>query len=151
MIYPRQTIYSLEALGYMATQPVGKSIKVRELAEKLNIPRHFLGKVLTELVKKRFVSSTKGPSGGFVLAVNPADVTVYRILSELEALTKIESNCVMGLTECDREHPCVLHAQWKVFKENAVDRTQELTLYDFSKSLSEKLEYRFRDFAPMSS
>ena len=150
MIYPRQTIYSLEALGYMASQPTGTSIKVRELAERLDIPRHFLGKVLTELVKKRFVSSTKGPAGGFVLSVKPTDVTVHTILSDLEAMDKIETFCVMGLSECDCEHPCVLHMQWKNFKEHAVERTQDLTLEDYSKSLQEKLDNRYKEAMPVA-
>jgi Rrf2 family iron-sulfur cluster assembly transcriptional regulator len=145
MIYPRQTVYSLEALGYMATQTPGKSIKVRELAEKLKIPRHFLGKVLTELVKKQFVSSTKGPSGGFVLSVDPSDVTVYRILSDLDALSKLEQNCVMGLIDCDQEHPCALHRQWMDFKSNAIDRTQNLTLEDYARLLVNKKINRFEE------
>ena len=138
MIYPRQTVYSLEALGYMATQPLGKSIKVKELAGKLDIPRHFLGKILTELVKKHFLSSTKGPAGGFVLAVNPENITIYRVLAELGALSKLEDSCIMGLSECNCQAPCAFHNIWAEFKESAVLKTQKLTLEKFSKTFVRK-------------
>ena len=52
MIYYRHTIYSLQALGYLAVLPTNKFVNVKELAHELKIPRHFLGKVLTDLVKK---------------------------------------------------------------------------------------------------
>lgn len=139
MIYPRQLVYSLKALGFMATQPAGKSMKVKELASQLDIPKHYLGKILTELVKKRFVNSTKGPSGGFVLAVNPNNVSVYRVMAELGALGKLEDSCVMGLAECSPEVPCALHEIWIEFKDSAVSRSQKLSLKEYSETLVKKL------------
>ena len=132
MIYPRQVVYSLEALSYLASLETRQTVKVKDLAKNLDIPRHYLGKVLTELEKKRLVTSSKGPSGGFTLAVNPSSVTLYRILAALNGLEKLEDSCVMGLGRCNSDRPCVLHDLWTQFKDDTVLRTQKLTLEEFS-------------------
>lgn len=138
MIYPRQVVYSLEALSFLASLQTKRAVKVKDLAENLAIPRHYLGKVLTELEKKRLVTSSRGPSGGFTLAVNPDSVTLYRILAALNGLEKLEDSCVMGMGRCNGERPCVLHDLWTQFKDDTILRTQEMTLEEFSLRLFKK-------------
>lgn len=138
MIYPRQVVYSLEALSYLASLETRPTVKVRNMAKNLDIPRHYLGKVLTELEKKRLVTSSKGPSGGFKLAVDPASVTLYRILATLNGLERLEDSCVMGLGHCNSDRPCVLHDLWTQFRDDTILRTQKLTLEEFSALLFKK-------------
>lgn len=139
MIYSQSTLYAVEALGYMASLPEGQLVKVKELASVLEMPEHFLGKVLSQLVKKKFISSVKGPTGGFSLVVDPGNVTLYRILAALDSLQGLEDNCVMGLKKCSPEEPCALHDIWVNFREEAVGRAQKLTLSEFSKIVMAKL------------
>ena len=139
MIYHRQIAYSLKALGYLASRSNNKYVKVKELADALSIPRHFLGKVLTDLVKRELVTSTKGPSGGFRLAVNAESISLYRILGILGGLTKLESSCIMGMGECTAHDPCALHKLWSEFREKAVSETQKLTLEVYSRDFTHKL------------
>jgi len=140
MIYPKHIVYSLEALAYLASPPENKYIKAQDVASKLHIPRHFLGKVLTDLVKKRLVMSIKGPSGGFALAANSANISIYRILTKLGGLEKLEDSCVMGLSECTEESPCALHDLWTDFREKTISKTQKLTLEEFSQTFMNKLQ-----------
>lgn len=138
MIYPRQVVYSLEALSYLASLEIRRTVKVKDLAKNLDIPRHYLAKVLTELEKKRLVTSTKGPCGGFTLAVNPANITLYRILAALNGLEELEDSCVMCLDSCNSDRPCVLHNVWTQFKDDTILRIQKLTLEEFSSCLFKK-------------
>lgn len=151
MIYHRQIIYSLEALGYLAAQPNNEHVNVKELAEQLDIPRHFLGKVLTDLVKKELVSSTKGPSGGFKLAVTPESISLYRILAVLGGLTKLESSCIMEMGNCAGHDPCTWHELWLEFREKAVSKTQKLTLEEFSKTFCMKHDREKKVFDPIAT
>jgi Rrf2 family protein len=139
LIYSQSTVYAVEALGYMTSLPAGKAVKAKDIAARLNIPEHFLGKVLSQLVKKKFISSTKGPTGGFSLLVNPSSITLYRILASLDALANLEDECVMGLKECSNEHPCAFHDRWTVFREEAIARAQRLTLTELSEIVMAKL------------
>lgn len=151
MIYPRHIVYSLEALAYMATQPANKYLKVHEIAAVLNIPRHFLGKVLTDLVKKRLVTSIKGPAGGFILAARPSSISIYRILAELGALTKLEDSCVMGFRDCTENTPCAFHNLWSEFKIGAISQTQKLTLEEFAATLFKKLPIAKMEFSSLTT
>ena len=135
MIYPRHVVYSLEALSYLASLETRRTVKVRDMAKNLDIPRHYLGKVLTELEKKRLVTSSKGPNGGFTLAVNPDSITLYRILVALNGFEQLEDSCAMGLHRCNSDRPCVLHDLWTQFKDETILRTQKLTLEEFSSGL----------------
>ena len=135
MIYHRHITYSLKALAYLASKPVDTVINVKDLAAELDIPRHFLGKVLTDLVKKHLVVSAKGPTGGFKLAESSKSLSIYGILETLGGLAKLENSCVMGLDKCLEQKPCALHVSWIEFKKSAVLKTQRLTLGEFSQSL----------------
>lgn len=139
MIYSQPVIYALQALGYLASLPPTSSVKVKEMASTLDIPEHFLGKVLSHLVKRKFVSSAKGPTGGFSLEVDPSRVTLYRIMAALDALTTLEDKCVMGFKECTPSTPCAFHDNWTRFKDDTVEKAQRLTLVDLSRIVLAKL------------
>jgi Rrf2 family protein len=72
--------YGLKATTYMVSHhEAGKLFKVEELSTELQIPKHFLAKVMLDLTKKGILSSVKGPRGGFYfsdiqLEFTPADV-----------------------------------------------------------------------------
>ncbi|HEX2897491.1 MAG TPA: Rrf2 family transcriptional regulator [candidate division Zixibacteria bacterium] len=142
VIYQRHITYSLKALAYLAAKPVNTVINVKDMAEELDIPRHFLGKVLTDLVKKQLVVSAKGPTGGFKLAESSKNLSIYELLATLGGLSKLESSCIMGLDECVEEKPCALHESWIEFKKSAVLKTQRLTLGEFSQNLSDRIVKR---------
>jgi Rrf2 family protein len=95
---------------------------------------------MTELVKKQFVVSSKGPSGGFKLAVTPESISLYRILAVLGGLSNLEDSCVMGLSQCTKEMPCALHDLWTDFREKTISKTQKLTLQEFSQTFTNKLQ-----------
>lgn len=117
----------------------GISVKTRQLSEILGIPEQYLGKVMTQLVKKKYITSSKGPTGGFELAVDPEKVTLYRVMASLDSLTPLEEECVMGMGKCSSETPCAFHERWTKFKDQVIIEAQKLTLKDLSKILLNKV------------
>ena len=73
IIFSRQCEYALQAVSYLALQPAGKNITIKDLTKRLNIPYHFLAKILQNLTYKKLLVSQKGPSGGFALALPPGE------------------------------------------------------------------------------
>lgn len=142
MIYPQATSYAIEALAFLAGLDSGTPVKTRQLSEILKIPEQYLGKVMTQLVKKKYISSSKGPTGGFELIINPEKITLYRVMASLDSLTPLEEDCVMGLGKCSSETPCAFHDRWTKFKEQVVSEAQLLTLRDLSKILLNKMRMR---------
>jgi Rrf2 family protein len=139
LIYPQATSYAIEALAFIAGLGEGTSVKTRQISDILEIPEQYLGKVMTQLVKKKYISSSKGPTGGFELTVDPEKVTLYRIMASLDSLTPLEEDCVMGLGKCSSETPCAFHDRWSKFKEQVIAESQKLTLIDMSKILLNKM------------
>jgi Rrf2 family transcriptional regulator, iron-sulfur cluster assembly transcription factor len=101
--------YALRGILYIATmQDERRKIRVDEIASKLAVPRHFMGKILKNLVKHGVLQSTKGPYGGFF--VN--DVTLSTSILQIVLLTDGDGmfkNCMLRLHECSTQNPCPLH------------------------------------------
>lgn len=142
MIYPQATSYAIEALAFIAGLDPGTPVKTRQLSDILDIPEQYLGKVMTQLVKKKYINSSKGPTGGFELTVDPERVTLYRVIASLDSLTPLEEDCVMGLGKCSSDTPCAFHERWTKFKDQAIAEAQKLTLTDLSKILLNKMRQR---------
>jgi len=115
MIYSKATEYALNALVYLAGQPEKRQCGVNEIADALNIPQHFLGKILQDLRKHEFVISTRGRYGGFQLARSPEQIGVYDIVESLEEIQKYE-RCIFDEFECTRDRPCAVVCDWNGVK-----------------------------------
>jgi Rrf2 family protein len=118
-------------------------VQVEEIASKLAVPRHFMGKIMKRLAKEKLLISTKGPSGGFILAEN----TLERPLMDLIVITdgvEIFDTCVLRAKECNGTNPCPMHSQMEGLKGNLKSVLTNTTIGDlleedkpeFIKSLS---------------
>ena len=112
IIFSRQCEYALQAVSYLALQPSGKLVSIKELTERLNIPYHFLGKILQDLAQKDILFSRKGHDGGFALARPSEKMTLYKIIEAIDGVD-FKHQCVMGFSECSSKHPCAVHTQWE--------------------------------------
>jgi Rrf2 family protein len=116
MIFSKSFGYALRGILYIAIQgKTGRNIQLDEIAEKLNIPRYFLGKVLKKVAKSGFLNSTKGHSGGFSInekTLNTPLVDIAALLGELSESGK----CALRFKSCNANNPCPLHYQVEPIK-----------------------------------
>ena len=120
IIFSRQCEYALQAASYLALQPKGKLVSIKELTERLKIPYHFLGKILQDLAQKRILISHKGHNGGFALATSPEKITLYTLIEAIDG-TDFKHRCAMGFSECSSKKPCALHDQWEKSRNEIID------------------------------
>ena len=59
-------------------------MNVSDLAERIGASRNHLAKVMQRLVKDGFVKSSRGPTGGFLLAKVPEEITLLDIYESIE-------------------------------------------------------------------
>ncbi len=111
IIFSRQCEYALQATSYLALQPVGRMTSIKELTRKLGIPYHFLGKILQDLTYKGLLTSQKGPTGGFALAMPANEITLFHIIDAVDGNDFLHK-CVMGFPECSGKNPCAVHEKW---------------------------------------
>ena len=76
MLISQKDRYALRALFELAKRHGGRPIKVAEIAAAQAVPARFLEVILTELKQAGFVTSRRGRYGGYLLAREPADLTI---------------------------------------------------------------------------
>ena len=109
MFFSKSFGYACRGILYVAlTADQQKKTQVDEIARKLNIPKHFLSKIMKNLVKNGILSSTKGPYGGFSLN----NKTLLTPLSDIVNMTDGDhqfDNCILRLRACNADKPCPMH------------------------------------------
>lgn len=79
-----KTEYGLQALIDLSVQGQGKPVQVVEVARRQNIPRESLAILMVDLRRAGLVTSVRGPSGGYLLTKDPADISLRAIIEALE-------------------------------------------------------------------
>jgi Rrf2 family transcriptional regulator, iron-sulfur cluster assembly transcription factor len=109
MFFSKSFGYALRGILYVAMMSDEKrKIRIDEMASRLAVPRHFLGKIMNKVVKKHILSSTKGPNGGFFLNNSTLTTPLLSVLEAMDGLDQFDT-CVLRLKTCNEESPCPLH------------------------------------------
>ena len=111
IIFSRQCEYAIQAVLYLAIKEPGEMTSIKELTRKLEIPYHFVAKILQNLTRKGLLVSMKGPSGGFALGMPAKDITLFHIVEAVDGVGFM-NNCVLGFPECTGKNPCSIHETW---------------------------------------
>jgi Rrf2 family protein len=102
-----QTVeYALRAVVYLADRP-DEARTTQQIAEVTRVPPAYLAKVLHGLSKAKLVRSQRGLHGGFTLAVDPGELTIWDVVEAVDPLQRIRE-CPLGLA-AHRVRLCPLH------------------------------------------
>jgi len=82
-----------------------------ELADLLGTTHQYLPQIMSPLVRRRWVTSTPGPGGGYRLNAALEDITVLELIEAMEGKTDTRT-CVLSGETCDVSDPCALHNAW---------------------------------------
>ncbi|MBW7889191.1 MAG: Rrf2 family transcriptional regulator [Bacteroidetes bacterium] len=140
VLFNKQSEYALQAVIYLAKKPPQELVAAKDISSKLNIPYHFISKTLQLLVNKGFLTSMKGPFGGFSLARSAKEITVMDIIEAIDGREFIDT-CVMGFPDCGGENPCPAHEMWSKIKEKIQADLLSKSLYDMAAGIT-KPEYK---------
>lgn len=133
MILSKSFGYALRSVLYMAAlQNEKKVIQLHEIARELDVPKHFLGKVLKRLSKKGIIDSSKGHAGGYALNKTTLDASVIEILNLIEG-EELFRTCLIGFKRCNANNPCPLHNQFAETKNQMVNMFSETKVGDLLK------------------
>lgn len=97
-------------------------LNTQEIADVMGSSRHHVAKVLQRLAKVGFLSSTRGPNGGFVMRKKPSDLNLLQIYEAIEG--------EIVIVDCPMEKPACLFEKC-IF--NNVTRTMSEQFRDFLK------------------
>lgn len=116
-MFSKSCTYALRAVIYLAANQKEPSTKTngKQLAEALEIPFHFLAKLLQQLTKVQIISASKGLKGGFFLTEENYAKTLGDVVTVIDG-NSVLNTCVLGLPGCSDAHPCPLHEKAKEAK-----------------------------------
>ena len=104
---PKTAEYALRAVACLASQPES-AFSAEALAERTQVPRRYLHKVLQDLVRSNLVESRPGPGGGYRLLSAADAITILDVVNAVAPLERIRV-CPLGLRS--HTHLCPLHRE----------------------------------------
>lgn len=139
LLYSRTCGYAIRAMTWLALcAPEGYRL-AETLGREVGVPRHFLVKILQQLVRRGLLVSARGRGGGFALTRSPGEITLLQIVDAVDGVESLRE-CVIGLARCDDRQPCPQHDAWRPICEQIGHFLQQTTLDDMRLELSRKLE-----------
>jgi Rrf2 family transcriptional regulator, iron-sulfur cluster assembly transcription factor len=126
--------YGIRAVIYLANQPArGKKTGIKQISTDLDLPTPFLAKILQQLAKKKILSSSKGPHGGFSLLKDPKKILLIDIIKSIDG-EDIFTNCIVhdGSCSCMEEdkNTCPLHEDYEKIRDEIVTLFSNTTIYN---------------------
>lgn len=79
-----KAVYGLCAVTELGIQYNTGPVQIRDIAERHEIPQHYLEQLLVTLKKAGLVASFRGAQGGYALARPPSQTNVLDVLSVLD-------------------------------------------------------------------
>jgi Rrf2 family transcriptional regulator, iron-sulfur cluster assembly transcription factor len=140
IIFSRQCEYGIQAVLYLALKEPGEMTSIKELTRELNIPYHFVAKILQSLTRKGLLTSMKGPSGGFGLGMPAQDITLFHIIEAIDGVGFM-NNCVLGFPECTGKNPCSVHETWGKLRDELYQTLVKKSITEMAGEMR-KPEYR---------
>lgn len=131
MILSQTATYALKATLCLAEAGTEGPIRVDDVAERLGVPRNYLSKTLHVLARNRILRSTRGPGGGFQLAVPADQLSLADVIRHFDD-TPDGSACLMGRERCNEADPCPAHARWKSVSASVTEFFEQTTVADLA-------------------
>ena len=108
----RASEYAIRCVLYLATRAGAEIISRREVAEAMDIPNHFLGKIVQSLSRAGILEITQGARGGYRLLERPCDISLLAVIEAMEGGIYL-NQCLLREKSCERSHFCAVHQVWE--------------------------------------
>lgn len=131
--------YAIKSLMYLVNNSSEENkLLVKDIAQAVDVPKPYLSKILQLLSNKDYVSSIKGPGGGFFITDEQLNRSIYDVVVETEGKDKL-ARCLLSFEHCDAKNPCPIHSIIAPPKNALRDTFSKITLGDLRESNIAKL------------
>ena len=138
MVITRATEYAIRSVVFLAQQQPGEIVLKKDICRTQDVTPAFLTKILQPLIKAGIVSSQRGVGGGFLLAKDPAEITLLDILQAEEGPLSL-NHCLVEKDICLRENSCAAHEVWNETQGKMIEILQGYSIAQLINREKEKL------------
>lgn len=134
-IFSKTCEYSIRAVFFIAKVTAGGGkVGIKEIALAIDSPEFFLAKILQDLSRKKIISSSKGPNGGFYLESESLKRPLRDVVEAIDG-SDLFSGCALGLKQCSETNPCPLHEEFKAIRAQIYEMLTMTSIGQFNQEL----------------
>ena len=108
--------YAVRCILYLSSRRKGVLVSRREIAEAMEIPSPFLGKISQKLAKADIIEIVQGAKGGYRLLREPEEISLLSVIESVMGEI-ILNDCLSGQGACSRDDHCSVHPVWRDIRE----------------------------------
>lgn len=132
---------AIKAVIYLASKfEKEEKASIKEIAEFIHASEHTVGKMLQVLVKNEVISSLKGPTGGFFITKKQQGKPIIDIIKAIDGI-EVFDECGLGLSKCSVTHPCPIHNDYKLIRDQFKQMCRQKTVADLCETVNDGLAY----------
>jgi Rrf2 family protein len=113
---------------------MGSVVSKKKIAECMDIPSQFLGKIAQQLARAGIIEIVQGSRGGYRLLIPANDLTVLDVVEAVIGEIYL-NDCVARPDSCDRIPACSIHRIWETARNQLRDTLRQA---DFKTILADR-------------
>ncbi|REK20801.1 MAG: Rrf2 family transcriptional regulator [Actinobacteria bacterium] len=121
--FQRRTDLGLSALRELHSED--GHLQGAVLADRIETTTSFLPQIMSPLVKAGWVTSNRGPGGGYRLTEAAYSITLYDLIQTLEGPAE-SGRCVFRDEACPGAVACPVHTVWLEARESMIEGFQNI-------------------------
>ena len=129
--------YAIHGLVYLAVNGSESATLVGDIAGAIKVPDSYLRKVFQLLVRGGLVSSQRGAKGGFVLAREPARITLKDVVEAIDGSLPLYS-CLKAKRKCADLDSCPVSSAFEEARHRMAEVLDATTLESLAKGISRR-------------
>ena len=145
MMFSTKAEYGVRVMVELARRGGEQPVALGDIAEHEGLPLAYLEHLIARLRRAGLVESRRGAHGGYLLAREPAEITMSEVVEALEGriapiecITSAPDGTVSCARELDPEHVCTTKILWTRVRGAIVNTLQETTLAELIPTKTKK-------------
>jgi Rrf2 family protein len=131
--FTKRADYALLALCYLTAAKEflpERLVTTKEIAEHYNIPIELLAKIMQSLSRRQLVASFPGPTGGYRMMGNPAEISIASVVKMIDGQMGIV-HCSNGNDAgCDQFERCTIRNPLATIEERMYELLEQMSILD---------------------
>lgn len=102
--------YAVTAMLDLAVNGAATPTSLADISKRQEISLSYLEQLFSRLRRAGLVKSVRGPGGGYLLAGDPVDISVARVIDAVNE--SVDATRCQGLSDCQQGDTCLTHHLW---------------------------------------
>ncbi|MGB8713685.1 MAG: Fe-S cluster assembly transcriptional regulator IscR [Onishia taeanensis] len=102
--------YAVTAMLDLAMNGAATPTSLADISKRQEISLSYLEQLFSRLRRAGLVKSVRGPGGGYLLAGDPVDISVARVIDAVNE--SVDATRCQGLSDCQQGDTCLTHHLW---------------------------------------